>query len=116
MQNINGKIQGAGRKPLSFLLVALCAFCMAMATSVARAETWVWTGAAEEAEPQWFTAAENVNARNADGKWLIATNVSGEGSFVLDEENKPAWVEGVSLEGGNLYLNVKTCGLTLSVR
>ena len=62
------------------------------------------------------SAAKNVNARNADGKWLIATNVSGEGSFVLDEENKPAWVEGVSLEGGNLYLNVKTCGLTLSVR
>ena len=60
-------------------------------------------------------AAKGVNARNADGKWLIATNVSG-GTFEIDDEDKPEWAESVAVEGGNLYLNVKTRGLSLSVR
>ena len=61
------------------------------------------------------SAADGVNARNVDGKWLIATNVSG-GTFEIDDEDKPEWAESVAVEGGNLYLNVKTRGLSLSVR
>ena len=61
------------------------------------------------------SAADGVNARNVDGKWLIATNVSG-GTFEIDDEDKPLWAESVAVEGGNLYLNVKTRGLSLSVR
>ena len=61
------------------------------------------------------SAADGVNARNVDGKWLIATNVSG-GTFEIDDEDKPVWAESVAVDGGNLYLNVKTRGLLLSVR
>ena len=61
------------------------------------------------------SAEEGLNARNADGKWLLATNVSG-GTFEIDDEDKPDWAESVAVEGGNLYLNVKTRGLSLSVR
>jgi hypothetical protein len=61
------------------------------------------------------SAADGVNARNVEGKWLIATNVSG-GTFEIDNEDKPEWAESVAVEGGNLYLNVKTRGLSLSVR
>jgi autotransporter-associated beta strand protein len=58
------------------------------------------------------SAANGVYPRNLDGKWLIATNVSG--SFELVDP--PSWAESVSVEDGNLYLNVKTPGLSLSVR
>jgi hypothetical protein len=60
------------------------------------------------------SAAEGVQPRRLDGKWLIAEGVSG--TFVLDEETKPTWADGVSIEDGNLYLNVKSPGLMLSVR
>jgi hypothetical protein len=60
------------------------------------------------------TAEESVQPRRLDGKWLIAEGVSG--SFVLDEETKPTWANSVSIEDGNLYLNVKSPGLMLSVR
>jgi hypothetical protein len=60
------------------------------------------------------SAAEGINARNADGKWLIATNVSG-GTFEIDEDI-PQWVKGIAVEDGKLYLKVKTCGFALSLR
>ena len=60
------------------------------------------------------SATEGVQTRRLDGKWLIAEGVSG--TFALDVETKPTWADGVSVEGGNLYLNVKVPGLTLSVR
>ena len=60
------------------------------------------------------SAAAGVQPRRLDGKWLIAEGVSG--TFALDEETKPTWANGVSVEGVNLYLNVKAPGLTLSVR
>jgi hypothetical protein len=59
------------------------------------------------------SAASGVFPRKLDGKWLIATNVSG-GTFTLVDA--PIWAEGVSVENGNLYLNVKAPGLSLSVR
>ena len=61
------------------------------------------------------SAADGVFPRKLDRRWLIAEGVSGE--FELDEETKPIWADGVSLdEDGNLYLDVKAPGLTLSVR
>jgi hypothetical protein len=60
------------------------------------------------------TAEESVQPRRLDGKWLIAEGVSG--SFALDEETKPTWANSISIEDGNLYLNVKSPGLMLSVR
>ena len=60
------------------------------------------------------SAAAGVQPRRLDGKWLIAEGVSG--TFALDEETKPTWADGVSVDGGNLYLDVKVPGLTLSVR
>ena len=60
------------------------------------------------------SAAEGVQPRRLDGKWLIAEGVSG--TFALDEETKPTWANGVSVKGGNLYLDVKAPGLMLSVR
>jgi hypothetical protein len=60
------------------------------------------------------SAAEGINARNADGKWLIASNVSG-GTFEIDEDI-PQWVKGIAVEDGKLYLKVKTCGFALSLR
>ena len=59
------------------------------------------------------SAAKGVFPRKLDGKWLVATNVSG-GTFTLVDA--PIWAEGVSVENGNLYLNVKAPGLSLSVR
>ena len=58
------------------------------------------------------SADDDVMPRKVGGKWLIATNVSG--SFELVDP--PSWAEDVSVEEGNLYLNVKTPGLSLSVR
>ena len=60
------------------------------------------------------SAADGVFPRKLNRRWLIAEGVSGE--FELDEETKPIWADGVSVEGGNLYLDVKAPGLTLSVR
>ena len=60
------------------------------------------------------SAEEGIQPRKVEGKWLIAEGVSG--TFELDEETKPTWADGVSVEGGNLYLDVKAPGLTLSVR
>ena len=60
------------------------------------------------------SAATGVFPRKLDRRWLIAEGVSG--TFELDEETKPTWADGVSVEGGNLYLDVKAPGLTLSVR
>ena len=60
------------------------------------------------------SAAAGVFPRKLDRRWLIAEGVSGE--FELDEETKPIWADGVSVEGSNLYLDVKAPGLSLSVR
>jgi hypothetical protein len=60
------------------------------------------------------SAATGVFPRKLDRRWLIAEGVSGE--FELDEETKPIWADGVSVEGSNLYLDVKAPGLTLSVK
>ena len=60
------------------------------------------------------SAATGVFPRKLDRRWLIAEGVSG--TFVLDEGNRPTWANGVSVESGNLYLDVKAPGLTLSVR
>ena len=60
------------------------------------------------------SAEGRIQPRKVEGKWLIAEGVSG--TFALDEETKPTWADGVSVEGGNLYLDVKAPGLTLSVR
>jgi len=60
------------------------------------------------------SAADDLFMRRFDGKWCIAEGVTGEGSFELLDP--PSWAESVSVEGGNLYLLVKTPGLSLSVR
>ena len=60
------------------------------------------------------SAATGVFPRKLDRRWLIAEGVLG--TFALDEETKPTWADGVSVEGSNLYLDVKVPGLTLSVR
>jgi len=58
-------------------------------------------------------SAAGVFPRRLDRRWLIAEGVSG-GSFALVDA--PSWADGVSVEGSNLYLDVKRPGLSLSVR
>ena len=60
------------------------------------------------------SAAEGVFPRKLDGKWLIAEGVSG--TFELDKGSLPAFATGVSVEDGNLYLNVNTAGRWINIK